>query len=398
MNNGLAYWSAGGASARGSIKRIFCPLMLAGVLLVFLCVLPKSARAASNLTWQGIPLNQANGFCTGCGPSIAKGFALPLTVGSGVFDFQVPQWGPAPVGAVAPGSWLFFDDVIYATAGSLKDADGRNVADGIPHKLDETANLIQAIWFYPWQPDPHVLPFTYLIFPSFVTAHVSTSGTSSGGIGGGVGAGGIGDILWEPLGLAFLFTDSQFAHYFKVQSNAEFFIQFPSGNYSTQDSFNLGSNVYGFLPLTETWIQPGDYFGPWLSKLSWNFDAGYFISEGNSKFVMPITVTPPGGPTLAAGSLQDYKTGQVFIWDNDFWYNLYKGFSLGLTVNWLEQATNDTLAGHSISNTGQEMISVGPSAFLSLGSWSGFIKIPFNVHTVNEYSLTEVQATVAYFW
>lgn len=390
MDNKLAYWSAGGASARGGIKRIFYPLVLAGMLLVFLCALPKSVFA-SDLTFRGVDLTQIS-------PSYAKGFAFPGTVGTGVFDFQVPQWGPAPVGAVAPGSWLFFDDVVYATANSLKDANGNNVPDGLPHKLDQTVNLAQAIWFYPWQPNPHILPFSYLIFPTFSTIHVSTASTTTPagtGIGGGVGAGGIGDILWEPFGLAFLFTDSPFAHYFKVQSNAEFFIQFPTGNFSKQDAFNPGSNVYGFLPLTETWIQPGDYFGKWLGKLSWNFDAGYFISTGNNDFLVPNDKAAFGN---IAGTYQTYKTGQVFIWDNDFWYNFYKGFSLGLTVNWLEQTTADTLDGSSISNTEQSMISVGPSAFLSLGNWSGFIKIPFNVHTVNFYSLTEVQATVAYFW
>lgn len=358
--------------------------------LCLVCVVgygwPSSAQA-SDLMWRGVNLTKVS-------PSITKGFLLPGTVGTGVYDFQVPQWGPAPVGAVAPGSWLFFDDIVYATANSLKGPNGNDVNDGNPHNLDQTVNLAQAIWFYPWQPRKDILPFTYLIAPVWSTTHVSTGYNGAGGIGAGVGAGGIGDILWEPLGMAFLFTDRPWAKDVRIQSNAEFFIQFPTGNYNQNDSFNPGSNVYGFMPLTETWIQGGPDTG-WLHNLSWNFDAGYFISTGNNQFIVPNI---PAAFGKLAGTKQTYTTGQAFIWDNDFWYKIYKGFSFGMTVNWMQQTTADSLDGSNISNTEQSMVSVGPSAFLSLGNWSGFIKIPFNVHTVNFYDLTEVQATVAYFW
>jgi hypothetical protein len=347
------------------------------VAFVIASLLPAAA-AAGPLTYQNINLQSSFG--------LYKSSGLPSNPGTSLFGLtEVTGFQQFPDNIPA-NTVIFFPIEEEDWADGTFDSTGHKVP-GVAG-ITSNAILVRATYVYPnalQLPNPHIRLVSDLVLP-FVNAHVNLDNNSGSGLGGGS----IGDILWCPLGA--LFTGHELNH---TQFSAFLGLYFglPSGSYSANNQFNIGSNQYSATLYTNEVFTFTN-----LNNLFVDLQMHYTkVLRGNNDFM--AFASPDLTKAITGQPISSYKNGDVFDANVDALYPVTKNLAIGPSFSILDQVTNDTWNGTALKNDGEFGMAAGFGAQYRFPMASAQVKYlrSFDVRNMPAYNMFIAKLVIPFF-
>lgn len=293
---------------------------------------------AGQLTYRGINLQSLG---------IYKSSALPSDPGTSLYGLTfVTGFSDIPSGI--PGNTLELFPIAGTNWSSgTYDSDGNKV-QGVG-KITATAEILRFLYVYPDALQPantHIRLASDFVLPALVNVHVNIGGNSGSGLGGG----NIGDISWAPIAVLFTGYGNSNVH-FSTYLGALF--NLPTGSYSENSAFNIGSNEYSMTVLANPIVTFPNFDHLFLDT---EFQYTHTI-RGNNRFRIggneAATLKLVGAPSST------YSTGDLFTINADVLVPVTPRLALGPSFAVLDQLTNDTWSGSTVSNSGEFLLGAG---------------------------------------
>jgi hypothetical protein len=331
------------------------PLIWSSLVLscLALCLWPGGARA--DLIANGVDIGRS----LGANSPLYNFYDYPFFEGGfpeGAKDVQAIQ--------VAP---------IYNIGGSLSGTN-RKLVPGV-NQTDALVMLFQWVYFYPWQPpDPH-FTFSSDLFFDYLTVHANTSEP----LGTGVGGGGLGDVLWTPLGIGISYQHWKYENWVKPTGYISPLISFPAGAYNKTAAFNIGSNAWSVTPAFIGWTYLGKNFGA-LDGSEWQTDLIYsHVFSPNNEYPTPAPLVN----TL--GQFTTYEPGDTLVFNNAFLFPILKDLKAGIGVTYTQSLSAPDIGGFQIHSSEVQELGLGPAFMTHVGKINLWFSYAADVLTKNVY-------------
>jgi hypothetical protein len=301
--------------------------------------LTVDAAQADPLLYRGVNLESTYG--------LHKSSTLPGDPGASFFGVTEVSGGKT-LPANIPGNSLFFlpGETANWASGSY-DASGHRIksSGGVTSNVES----LRFIYVYPnfMQPaNPHFRITSDLIVPVMVNVHANVPGNTGAGNGGG----GTGDILWAPL--AFV-VGGEGNENVKWSNYSGVWFNFPSGHFSSSDTFNVGSNEYAFMLIEDPIL-----IFPHLAGMYWNTQIDYAqVIRANNDFV--VKANPAETALITGQPVSTYQTGKLLAINTDILFHVTPKLAIGPEFSMLDQLSNDTWNGSPVQNSGQFALGAG---------------------------------------
>jgi len=229
--------------------------------------------------------------------------------------------------AIAFPGWLVEEIPNYYHAGQWKDAQGNEIP-GV-NELNSASALTHVAFIS----NQHVLGGFYAVeaLVSVANVHPDTS------FGPNFKTGGIGDLIFAPLGLQWTKTRLARKPFFQ---RVMFDVVVPTGKYSNMRSVNIGSNVVSFNPYYAFTFVASD-------KLEISARLHYLWNSKNDE------------PFWGLG-LKSIQPGQALHQNFAVSYGVAKAIRIGMNGYALEQITDNKVNGISQTGSLERVIGLGP--------------------------------------
>jgi hypothetical protein len=260
---------------------------------------------------------------------------------------------------------------IYNVGKSLSGTN-RKLVPGI-NQTDALVMLFQWVYFYPWQPSNKHFTFSSDMFFDYLTVHAN----SGAPLGVGVGGGGVGDVLWTPMGIAY--QHWQYGDWVKPTAYISPLISFPAGSYDKSAAFNIGSNAWAVTPAFIGWTYLGKNFGA-LAGSEWQSDLIYsHVFSKNDQFPTPAPLVK----TL--GDFTSFGPGDTIVFNNAFLFPVLKDLKAGFQVTYTQSLSSADIGGLQIHSSEVQELGLGPAFMSHVGPLNLWLSFATDVMTKNVY-------------
>ncbi len=315
-------------------KKIFSAVC---VMMTALLVVTAQAK---DLSYKHINLDAAG---------IHKGVALPSDPGTSLFGLTFVTGAEGLPEHLPTNALLLFPITDSQWANGSYDASGNKV-EGVGN-ISANALILRGLYIWPKSLQPssrHWMLSSDFVLPAMVNIHVN-AGAPGTPKGLGVGGSSVGDISFAPVALVFKGYNYPSI---TVSGYIGLLINFPTGSYSKNNAFNVGSNEYSFTFLTNPIIT-----FPHLN-LYWDQELQYtHTTIGNGSFV--LDANPAANELYTGKPISRYTTGDLLTYNSDLLYKVSETLAVGPSMAVMSQLSNDKWNHVTVKNSKQYSLAVG---------------------------------------